>query len=532
LTQLEEPELVFQTLQAVIDHQLTEPQTQSLVEWIQEGKSAESFNPALVSPKSKTLAKPTAHSPLPSELADKVVELGPNAVHTPVSKHPAETADTPLAPSPAKTEVRKPETQMVWEWLAGISFISQIRSKLKKGEPLNGIEKILVLGYQFGKGLTWIVKHVPRLTVHAVKFVWKLVTDALKVVGLYQFVRSVMVLAVCLGILLFAWDVHQHGLYHPFRVIGSFFSSHHEAEVAQPPASTAPPVEVPKPAPVLKASVPKPIQPAVESAPVASSVSPWNPDVESQAYLESELAALPPNCLIKPFTYKPGAMNYDMASRRLEDLTDSEKYLVRLGQDKRKLLTITPSASNCVLTFQPGLLGEVSKIEIYWEDVRALHINQVESGSNVIFQLALFVVDGKKPLIIQTNSAANLERLVSALEFDLKNARGNAAPVAGLPYLNQGLRLDSTGLMITLWTGSPMDKADAKAGEHAWSINQNTKQQQKKTDLETALQALTPGAYDFYVVTQADWAKAIHDRDYNHSYSFNPARVKVSLQVP
>jgi hypothetical protein len=229
-------------------------------------------------------------------------------------------------------------------------------------------------------------------------------------------------------------------------------------------------------------------------------------------------------------------MNYDMASRRLEDLTDSEKYVVRLGRDKRKLLTITPSASNFVLTFPPGLLDSVARLEIYWEDVKALHVNQIEVSSptetqraQIIYQLALFVSDGKKPLIIQTNSAANLERLVSALEFDLKNSRGTYAPITGLPYLNQGLRLASDGKITTLWADSPMDKAGVKLGEIAWSLNQNTKQQQPVANLITGLQTLAPGMYDFYLVTTAEWAKALHDRDYNHSYSFNPARQKVLL---
>jgi hypothetical protein len=556
-------------VQVIIDHQLSSIQTADFVAFILAGGNITEYQPtakvrkarpAKTSPPpnsgtsqntgilSTSEAQKTAtpkevhHSTLPSELYDKVVELGPNHV----AKAPAPHADSPTEsaqPKHASQQAMGTAETLAWDTLAGISLISVIKAKIKKGERPSLGEFFLLLGHLLKKPFKWTAKKGIKGIFHGLKWVWKNFIESLKITGLYPFFRAVCVLASMAFILWFAWQTYNYGWMKPVRVIGSripivswfFKPSQPSPEVSSSTPAPAPAVVVSRPV-EAKEKTKSETKPAPAGISY-SGVKPWDNSLEDQAYLEAELAALPPNALIQSVAFTPGAMNFDMASRRLADISDGEKYSVRLGADKRKVLTIVTSASNCVLTFQPDLLGGAAKMEIYWEDVQALHVNVIQAvrplgAPSKLYQLALFVSDGKKPLIVQTNGASNLERLVSALEFDLKNSRGSYAPITGLPYLNQGLRLGGEGKITTLWAGSPADKAGVKLGEYAWSLDQNTKQQQPLANLENGLRSLASGTYDFYVVTGAEWAKAVNNRDYNHSYSFNPARQKVALSVP
>ena len=102
-----------------------------------------------------------------------------------------------------------------------------------------------------------------------------------------------------------------------------------------------------------------------------------------------------------------------------------------------------------------------------------------------------------------------MERLVSALEFYIKLSGHNAAPLTGLPYLNQGVRLDKDGEIATLWGNSPIDKAGLVLGDFIWSVGTKTDHQQSKTELETGLQNLKSGSNPFYYVTADGWKKSL-----------------------
>jgi hypothetical protein len=229
-----------------------------------------------------------------------------------------------------------------------------------------------------------------------------------------------------------------------------------------------------------------------------------------------------------------------MALRRLTDLTDTEKYTVHLGHDTPKVAAVLPTLSNCTVQFQAGLgglLGSASKLEFYWEDVKAIHCDTIQTyaGANparVFYQCTLLVADGKKPLTVQCATAVNLDRFVSAVEYWLKASGKSEAPVTGIPYINQGVKLDMTGKVTTLLAESPADKAGTKITDMVWSLEQDTHQAQRPADLEAALQSLTPGSHALYLVNQADWTKAQNMINFSHNYSFTPTRRKVSLIVP
>ena len=198
-------------------------------------------------------------------------------------------------------------------------------------------------------------------------------------------------------------------------------------------------------------------------------------------------------------------------------------------------------------------------IEFYWEDVKAIHCDEIEigSGSNFalsnrseskgqtstkkIYQMALVVNASKKPFIVQCPTSEGLAHLVSAFEFWIgAGNKGKQAPISGMPYLSQGLRLDSDGKVALLWAGSPCAKATGdgpgdlavELGDGIWSLDTDTSQPQGKPNLEEALQSLVPGRHTLYVVAPADWVSRPPANNIRSTRVFNPKRQKMELLVP
>ncbi len=153
----------------------------------------------------------------------------------------------------------------------------------------------------------------------------------------------------------------------------------------------------------------------------------WQAEDEDENYLEQEIEVLPPNSRVKSFAVTLDAgMTADMASRRLEDLQMPEKYSLMIGREKQKVLSFITSYTNFILTYQGnsplgGLLGESSKIQFYWEDVQAIHCDEIEietgtTHPRLLYQCSLVVSGLKKPLTVQCASTKDLIHLVSALE--------------------------------------------------------------------------------------------------------------------
>jgi hypothetical protein len=269
--------------------------------------------------------------------------------------------------------------------------------------------------------------------------------------------------------------------------------------------------------------------------PYQPKTSAWTTADETQDYLDQELFPVSKDSVIKTHTFEPDtAMGSDMAYHLVMDLQSPDKYTVFCGRDKAAVKTITTGASQITLTMQIGLLSPLtgsSTFNFYWADLKQLHCDVIESGLAKKFQCSLVLAESKKPLTIQCDSAVDLERLVSALEFYIKLSGHNAAPHTGLPYLNQGLRLNKDGVVTTLWADSPMAKAGLVLGDYLWSLEKYTEHQQSKSELEAGLQALTPGSHIIFKVTDDGWKRALANKVTDDPDSFRPLRRKVSLQV-
>jgi len=319
----------------------------------------------------------------------------------------------------------------------------------------------------------------------------------------------------------------------------------------------------PQPSPIVATSTDKPEikkQTSPRSGISSPSVIAFVEGSETQDYLEQELVGTPKNSVINPHDFQPDtAMGSDMAYHLIMDLQSSDKYTVFCGRDKVKVTNIVTGASQITLTMQIGLLSPLtgsSQFNFYWADLKIIHTNLIGTGLVKKYQCSLVLAESKKPLTIQCDSAMDLERLVSALEFYIKLSGHNAAPLTGLPYLNQGVRLDNDGQITTLWGNSPIDKAGLVLGDFIWSVGTKTDHQQNKAVLESALQALNTngnineplaqpshgsrlvastqvsGSNDLYYVTAKGWKMALANKVADDPDSFRPLRRKVSIIVP
>jgi hypothetical protein len=245
------------------------------------------------------------------------------------------------------------------------------------------------------------------------------------------------------------------------------------------------------------------------------SVEPWNPDEEDLDSFYSEIFNWPRPFDVKPFAVQPdSAMTAEKAARYIGDLQDGEKYTVKVGHDTHKVLSAIPSSSGLSLAFQGslgGLLGDNSKLEIYWEDVKAIHCNQVMVFSDpgkVFYQCTFLAKDLKKPLIIQCSGDANLKRLVTALVFQMQSANGGKTfPLSGIPYLFQGLMLNDSAEVIGLWDQSPADKSGIWLSQKVVNLDKDNYEQQGCDDLVKALDGLNPGQHVLLVDIPAEGSK-------------------------
>ena len=406
----------------------------------------------------------------------------------------------------------------------GINPLSQLKSKVKKGGSFTLGDWGLIFLEFLGK-LLRLLKH-PFKWIHAsFKFVCKIIIDTLKTLGIYNFVKAVVTLALLALLLWTAWDIRQYGLMHPFRTVWAFIPhTHCEPTPLNPEPETAPPAQSP---PHLRLAHSHPM------IPYQPKTSAWTTADETQDYLDQELFPVSKDSVIKTHTFEPDtAMGSDMAYHLVMDLQSPDKYTVFCGRDKAAVKTITTGASQITLTMQIGLLSPLtgsSTFNFYWADLKQLHCDVIESGLAKKFLCSLVLAESKKPLTIQCDSAVDLERLVSALEFYIRLSGHNAAPLTGLPYLNQGLRLNKDGVVTTLWADSPIAKAGLVLGDVPWSVGTKTDHPQSKAVLEAGLQSLASGSNDLYYVTADGWKRARKASDPNDPDSFRPLRRKVSL---
>jgi hypothetical protein len=255
--------------------------------------------------------------------------------------------------------------------------------------------------------------------------------------------------------------------------------------------------------------------------------------------LQEEIAAVPPNCIIKPFPVEPdGSIGQLMAVNRLGDLEVESEYSLRVGQGGQKITSITPSATGVVIVTEGGLplgsfLGGGSNIEFYWEDVLTIYCNELDVKENgktkVIYQCSLTATNLNQPLVVQCYTVNNLKHLVSALEYFIKASQGKYVTVTGMPYLNQGMVLGDEGKITAIWAGSPADNGELQLGDHLWSVNGEA--HKSPSDLKAELQALPSGKQTIEVVTPKDWDTEKEKESRLKSKNFHPNLLEFELAV-
>jgi len=584
------PGAVHSALDVILAQRLATKQIKALVAWIISGQPASAFDPHAKPPKTAGSPPPSAHVALgqPRHVArleasqqvldidhDKLAELNEKARIEKArgdgqTKHQKALADylqtiiarpslgTSNAAPSANTADPGIAATIFLDWLADIPFIARIKAKVKKGKPLTGGEKSLLwlhkAGELTGRGLKALLKLIKPL-FKIVHWILKILVDTLKEVGLYKYVKAVFIFGVFILALWFAWEAFNYGFMRPVEMIWSKVHVRHAAEESNTNGENQP---VQEPAAVgssaLGSSRLKTSNSSLRTSnPTSTPVAPYQPAVSfqpavyDQKLLEQEIAAVPPQSLIKAFPLAPDeTMPGDLAAGRLQDLTDTDKYTMKLGGSTQKITSVSPTSTNFTLNYKSadalgGFLSGSGQMNFFWEDVAAIHTDEVDSllpaspGAQpaVFYQCSLIVSGSKDALAIQCATADDLKHLVSTMEYFIRHSRlGHDTALGGMPYTCQGARFKGPRVAETLWAGSPMDKAGLKCGDYVWSVDGNPYLPPRWADLQAALRSLTPGRHDLYVVSDSDWNKAFAANNADRSKPFNPLRRKTALVVP
>lgn len=165
LASLEDPEKVEQALKVALDRKLTEAQAKKLVEHVQASNPAVSFNhqkaptPKVKAPKTLTSAteanpavtnsteptQPADHSPKTPTPSTGSMSEGEQVTGS--SHRSGEPVQAKHAPRLEGSE------QLLWEAAAGVSVISRIKAKVKKGERPSFFEALLLAAHALWTGL-------------------------------------------------------------------------------------------------------------------------------------------------------------------------------------------------------------------------------------------------------------------------------------------------------------------------------------------------------------------------------------------
>jgi len=522
---------VHAALDVIFVHRLTPKQIEALVNWMVSGKPASEFDPKV---------KP---QPAPAETTDLSNEDEPEEKPVKAKSQPPSKSKRS---SVALDDPNWGETLLL-DWLADISVIAQIKSKVKKGKRVTGGEIAMLWLHKAGEWLGHLIKLFIKLIKGLLKLarlIWKVIVDILKEVGLYKYLKAAILIAVLVALGWFIWETRQYGIRRPMGVIESFLFKKSEEEtpsangdnnvpLAQPNQVSRPVVSTQAP---KTAYVPKASRPAVM---YQSSIA-WQSTDEDQKLLDMEIASLPVNCVVKDFPLTPDeGMPGDLAVSRLQDLTNPDKYTMKMGNGTQKILSVNPTTTTLTVNYKStdpfDLLGGSGPINFFWEDVIMIHVDELDiQGKNpkVIYQCSLIVSGAKYPLTIQCSTPADLKHLVSTMEYFIRASRlAHDTALAGMPYPHQGVRLNNPCLVEVLWANSPVAKAGLKLGDMVWSVEQNAGLAPQQEKLEAQLAALAPGQHPVYIVSPADRDAGLVQMNANHSNNFNPKRQKVVLSV-
>jgi hypothetical protein len=454
------------------------------------------------------------------------------------------------------------------DWLAGIPVIQRIRKKIEKHEPLTKGEFLLLIADKAGWVLGWIVKILLKVVIEFFKLGLKLMKETYKAIAevmpkkgkwgkFFKTAKLVLLIAFWGAVVWLILDVRQNGIWHPINLIRykfHLFTSNKDSQPQSSPAVTSAsspqdekqvlsvPISTIKEigshwVPEKKKENPAPTaayQPAVSFAP--SPASPAH-TLYDPKILESEIASLPQDCVVKDYPLTPDeGMPGDLAVSRMQDMTDPDKYTMLIGNSKQIILSVNATTTNLVINHKSadpfgGFLDNNGPMNIFWEDVKYIHANEIDVETktpSVIYLCSLVVSGAKYPLTIQCASAEDLEHLVSTMQYFIRSSRlGHDTALAGMPFLQQGLVLNNNRAVDKLWANSPMDKSGVQLGDYLWSVGKIAFVQQGKKDLEAALQSLP---ITLFVASDAEWQKALTAaRMPGQSTGFRPKLRKVVL---
>jgi hypothetical protein len=469
----------------------------------------------------------------------------------------------------------------IWEWMLGVKFMKQLRSKAKKGE-LTLTDKILIVLDKILVGpLGWVLKHLAKLIKETAKEFWHWLKKTLGDTFSNIIKWGILILIIC-AFLWGAGKVFQLVVVKPLhwiesKVVWGFHGGGSKPEapvipapILPSPESAAPaapyangnnngPLAQPNLAPQLEASAQVPVGSSqlgsaklktsnsklpTHHSPPAAAYQPaisFVPSVEDPKLLKLEIAALQNNVYVKDFPLTPDeSMPGDVALSRMQDLADPDKYTMMIGGGKQIIKLVTTTTTGLALLYKSadlfGVLNGDGQMNFLWEDVKAIHTNEIVHSSpnsgtqqpNINYQCSLVVKGAKYPLTLQCGSTDDLENLVSTLEYFIRHSRlGRDTPLTGIPYPDQGVKLTNDCVVALLWANSPMDKAGVGLGDHFWSVGKNTSEQQGRKELEAGLQSL-PAA--LFTVSPAEWDKAhIEARQPGSDNAIHPQLRKVSI---
>ncbi len=271
----------------------------------------------------------------------------------------------------------------------------------------------------------------------------------------------------------------------------------------------------------------------------------FQPANEDPKILELEIAALSDNVVVKDHPMTPDeGMPPDVALSRMQDVIDPDKYAMMIGGDKETVQSA--NATNTALSIYyksadplGGFLGgSKSPMTFLWEDVRYIHINEIDHFSkpgaqpDIRYQMTVVVKGSKIPMTLQCASTDDLENLVSTMEYFIRHSRlAHDAQPGGMPYPAQGVRLSNDCVVEKLWADSPMANAGLGLRDMIWSMETNAADQPDHKKLLADLAGLSPGSHAVFVVSPADRDQAQGDVSFGRARNFNPKRRKVILTI-
>ena len=603
LADLEDPAQVQPALQVVLDDHLKTDQAAKMVEWVQAGNPPETFGSAPKTPPAKKAPG------IPPEALDKAAELGRqwglaegrgedtkpaqdqlNAYLAEVkTAHANDNHNGPLvqpilAPPPVGSgQVPDEKPSWIWKRLLGIKFISQLRSKVKKGEPLTPTEKWFAVLYGIYKFFEPLLKSLKKRSGKLFKEALKAICDAfIKACGktFSKIMKWAVVIVIVCALIWAMGKIYQYTIANPLhwlesKVRSGFHWGGSTPQIAPTPvpASSSTSLIFPTVPLTVRSSKLKhktsnsellttnsnvvAYQPAASFIPNPSSpktLSPMNTTGTSSPrgtpydpkIFELEIASVPKNSIVKDFPLTPDeGMPADVALSRMQDVIDPDKYTMFIGGSKEIIKSVNSGNTTLTILYNSAdpldFWGSKGLMNFLWEDVKYIHANEISpqkpgisshtgTQDTSIYQCSLVVSGSKFPLTIQCATPDDLEHLVSTMQYFIRLSRlSRDTALGGMPYPTQGVRLNNDCVVEKLWAGSPMANAGLQPGEMIWSLDKNPVDQPDRKKLEAALAALTPGSHIIFVVSPDDRDKAQSDVSFGRARDFNPRRRKVVL---